>query len=68
MAKDMKGSYASEYNRKYAKGLSDLQDGKHEKQPRMVDAFKAQKDQNKGLRECPQGSRGYPDLAWDYKY
>lgn len=61
-------------NEKYLKGMEykgakgRLEDGKHASELMYCNPFKAQKEQNKGLKERPMESRGYPQQAWEYKY
>lgn len=40
----------------------------HEKKPYKCDAYAAQKKDLGRLKKEPMTNRGYPQMAWDYKY
>ena len=63
--------YKAGKNDMYMKGSKmggRLGDGKHASPVGSCNAFAAQKEMNRGLKYLPDGSRGYPKQAFDYKY
>ena len=40
----------------------------HEKNPRKIDPFSAQRSDMGRVRKIPSTNRGYPSEAWNYQY
>jgi hypothetical protein len=67
----MKQSYKA--RRDESRGMSDRYDMGmgvmgHEKKPMKCNAFEAQKYDMGRVQREPMDSRGYPKMAWDYKF
>lgn len=66
-ARDMKQSYKDRRDESYGMKREMGVMG-HDSKPMKCDAFAAQKSDMGRLQREPQDNRGYPQMAWDYKY
>lgn len=65
--KGMKQSYKD--RRDESRGMRDRKGVMgHEKSPMSCDAFAAQRSDIGRIKLDPMGNRGYPQMAWNYKY